>query len=54
MRMKKVESQHGTRFVYVLSAIAKLIGELEIQKQVEAALDFFAVLAIAVGLAEFS
>jgi hypothetical protein len=50
----KVESQHGTRLVYVLSGIAKLIGESEIQKRVEAALDFFAVFATAIGLASFS
>jgi hypothetical protein len=50
--MKKVESQHGTRLVYVLSASAKLIGESEIQKRVEAALDFFAVFATAIGLAK--
>jgi hypothetical protein len=52
MRVKKVESQHGTRLMYVLSAIAKLIGESAIQKRVEAALDFFAVFATGIGLAE--
>ena len=52
MRMKNVESQHGTRLVYVLSAIAKPIGESEIQKRVEAALDFLAVFATAIGLAK--
>jgi hypothetical protein len=38
--------------VCVLSAIAKLIGESEIQKRVEAALDVFAVFAAEIGLAE--
>jgi hypothetical protein len=52
MRMKKVESQDGARLVYVLSAIAKVIGESEIQKRVEAALDFLAVFATAIGLAK--
>ena len=32
MRIKRAESQHGTRLVYVQSAIAKLIGEAGIQK----------------------
>jgi hypothetical protein len=38
--------------VYVLSAIARLIGESEIQKQVEAVLNVFAVFATEIGLAE--
>jgi hypothetical protein len=48
----KVESHRGTRLVYVLSAIAKPMGELEIQKRVEAALDFFAVFATGIGFAK--
>jgi hypothetical protein len=52
MRMKKLKLQHGARLVYVLSAIAKLIRESEIQKRVEAALDFFAVFAPAIGWAK--
>jgi hypothetical protein len=36
MRAKKIESQDGTRFVYVLTAIGKLIEGSEMQKRVEA------------------
>jgi hypothetical protein len=36
MRAKKIESQHGTRLTYVLTAIGKLIEGSEIQKRVEA------------------
>jgi hypothetical protein len=36
LRTKKIESQHGTRLTYVLTAIAKLIEGSEIQKRVEA------------------
>jgi hypothetical protein len=50
--MKNADSQHGTRLAYVLSAIAKFIGESAIQKRVEAASDVFAVFATAIGLAK--
>jgi hypothetical protein len=36
MRAKRIESQHGTRLTYVLTAIGKLIEGSEIQKRVEA------------------
>ena len=36
MRAKKIESQHGTRLTYVLTAIGKLIEGSELQKRVEA------------------
>ena len=52
MRMNRVQSQYDMRLVCVLSTIAKLIGESELQKRVEAALDVFAVFATAIGLAK--
>jgi hypothetical protein len=36
MRAKKIESQHGTRLTYVLTAIGKLTEGSEMQKRVEA------------------
>jgi hypothetical protein len=50
--MKKAKLQRGARLVYGLSAIAKLIRESQIQKQVEVALDLFAVFAPAIGWAK--